>query len=53
MNPLEHIVENYERHEQNVYDFDDIRFAEIYLEDGTPRRKAIKQRKMKKEKYYD
>jgi hypothetical protein len=53
MTELEHLVEHCAQHEQNVYDFEDIRFAEIYLEDDTPRRKAIKQRKMKKEKHYD
>jgi hypothetical protein len=53
MTELEHLVEHCEQHEQNVYDFEDIRFAEIYLEDITPTRKALKQRKMKKEKHYD
>lgn len=58
MNTLEHLVEDYERQERNAFDFEDIRFAEIYLEDRirkdvTTRRKALNQRKMKKEQHYD
>jgi hypothetical protein len=33
MNDLDHIVEEVERHEQNLTDFEDLRFAEIFLTD--------------------
>ncbi len=44
------LVVEYEAKDQNVFDFEDIRFAEIYTDDETPKRKI---RKMKKEKDYD
>ena len=56
MTDIEHIVEEYELHEQNIIDFEDIRFGEIYLEDEPLVRKIEakrKQRKMKKEKEYE
>lgn len=49
MMDIDQLVEEYERHEQNVLDFEDARFAEIYIDDETPKRK---QRKMKKENFY-
>lgn len=56
MTDIEHIVEEYEFTEQNIIDFEDIRFGEIYLEDEQKVRKIEakrKQRKMKKEKDYE
>lgn len=41
MTELEHIVEHCEQHEQNVYDFEDIRFAEIYLTDKEAKGKSV------------
>ena len=49
-------MDEYEQHEQNLIDFEDIRFGEIYLEDEQKVRKIEakrKQRKMKKEKDYE
>lgn len=52
------ILADLERHEDNLIDLEDIRFGEIYLEDtyesGRKRGKKIsKQRKMRKETYYE
>jgi hypothetical protein len=33
MNDLNHYIEEVERHEQNLADFEDLRFAEIFLTD--------------------
>lgn len=33
MTDLEHLVEEIELHEQNIIDFEDLRFGEIYLHD--------------------
>jgi hypothetical protein len=33
MNELDHYIEEVERHEQNLADFEDLRFAEIFLTD--------------------
>jgi hypothetical protein len=38
-------VEEATRHEQNIADFEDLRFAEIYVDDITPQRKINKQQK--------
>jgi hypothetical protein len=56
MTDIEQMIEEYEQHEQNLIDFEDSRFGDIYLEDEHVSRKAEtkrKQRKMKKEKEYD
>ncbi len=50
MTKFDNFVADVERNDQNVMDFEDIRFAEIYTDDETPKRKI---RKMKKEKDYD
>jgi malic enzyme len=55
MTKFEHMIDEYEQHEQNLIDFEDSRFGDIYLEDERVARKAEtkrKQRKMKKEKDY-
>lgn len=56
MNEIDQMIEEYEFTEQNIIDFEDIRFGEIYLEDEPLVRKIEakrKQRKMKKEKEYE
>lgn len=56
MNEIDQMIEECEFTEQNIIDFEDIRFGEIYLEDEPLVRKIEakrKQRKMKKEKDYE
>jgi hypothetical protein len=42
MTLLEDIVEEASRQERNIADFEDLRFAEIYVDDNTPVRKTRK-----------
>jgi hypothetical protein len=56
MTEIEQMIDEYEQHEQNYIDFEDLRFGDIYLEDEPTVRKIEakrKQRKMKKEKDYE
>lgn len=56
MTEIDQMIEEYEKHEQNLIDFEDSRFGDIYLEDEPLVRKIEakrKQRKMKKEKEYE
>jgi hypothetical protein len=41
MNELDHYIEEVERHEQNLADFEDLRFAEIFLTDKEAKGKSI------------
>jgi hypothetical protein len=56
MTEIDKMIDEYEAHEQNYIDFEDLRFGDIYLENERVARKAEtkrKQRKMKKEKDND
>jgi hypothetical protein len=41
MNELDHYIEEVERHEQNLADFEDLRFAEIFLTDKEKKSERI------------
>jgi hypothetical protein len=49
MTLLDDIVEEATRHEQNIADFEGLRFAEIYVDDNTPVRKTRKINNQQKE----
>lgn len=51
MNELDHMLFEAEQQERNFADFEDLRFAEIYVDDTTPIRKNRKNQQ--KEIEYD